>query len=379
MRIALFTETAPPSVNGVVRRLDHTIRRLTDLGDEVLVFAPSGGPARWHAADVFGAPSFPLPWYPEIQIGMPRPLVRARLARFAPDVVHAVNPAVLGAGGMLYARTLGIPVVASFHTHLPKYLHHYGLGVFEQLAWDVLRSFHNQADVNLAISVLVAEELRRRGMERVELGWRGGVDTVMFHPDKRSLEVRSRLSEGHPEAPLIVSVGRLGAEKGLELLGPLLDRVPGARLALVGDGPHRPLLQQQLASRPAHFAGYLTGEELASAIASADVLVFPSETDTLGLVILEAMASGTPVVAAMSGGAPDLVDDGRTGFLFAPSDVAGASAKVARLLKDRVTRELIRVAGRVQADRWSWAEAVRDLRGAYLRGIERSRRQSRAA
>jgi glycosyltransferase involved in cell wall biosynthesis len=379
MRVALFTETAPPSVNGVVRRLDHTIRRLTDAGDEVLVFAPSGGPTRWHGAEVFGAPSFPLPWYPEIQIGVPRPLVRARLAKFAPDVVHAVNPAVLGAGGMLYARMLGVPVVASFHTHLPRYLHHYGLGVFEQLAWDVLRSFHNQADINLAISAPVAEELVRRGMERVELGWRGGVDTVLFHPDKRSLAARAELSGGHPEAPLIVSVGRLGAEKGLETLGPLLDRVPGARLALVGDGPYRPLLEQQLASRPARFAGYLKGEALATAVASADVLVFPSETDTLGLVILEAMASGTPVVAAKSGGAPDLIADGRTGFLFAPGDVAGAAAAVRHVLDDRVTRELIRVAGRVQAERWTWAEAVNDLRGWYSCAIERSRRLPKAA
>ncbi|HEY2593467.1 MAG TPA: glycosyltransferase, partial [Chloroflexota bacterium] len=132
MRIAIFTETAPPSVNGVVRRLDNTIRHLTAAGDEVMVFAPSGGPSLWHEAEVYGAPSFPLPWYPEIAVGMPRPAVRSRLARFAPDVVHAVNPAVLAAGGMFYARSLGIPLVASFHTHLPRYLSHYGLGLFEQ-------------------------------------------------------------------------------------------------------------------------------------------------------------------------------------------------------------------------------------------------------
>jgi glycosyltransferase involved in cell wall biosynthesis len=379
MRVAIFTETAPPSVNGVVRRLDHTIRKLVETGDQVMVFAPSGGPHQWHGAEVFRAPSFPLPWYPEILVGMPRPLVRARLARFAPDVVHAVNPAVLGAGGMFYARTLGIPLVASFHTHLPRYLHHYGLGVFEQLAWDVLRSFHNQADINLAISAPVAEELQRRGLERVELGWRGGVDTVLFHPDKRSAEVRSRLSGGHPDAPLIVSVGRLGAEKGLEMLGPLADQIPGARLALIGDGPHRPLLEQQLASRSAHFAGYLKGEDLATAVASADVLVFPSETDTLGLVILESMASGTPVVAARSGGSPDLIADGHTGFLFAPGNVKDAAGAVRRLLDDQVTRQLIRVAGRVQAERWTWAEAVRDLRGWYARAIRRDTRQPKAA
>ena len=378
MRVAIFTETAPPSVNGVVRRLDQTIRHLVEMGDEVLVFAPAGGPRSWHGAEVFGAPCFPLPWYPEIQVGLPHPAVRSRLARFAPDVVHAVNPAVLAAGGMFFARTLAVPVVASFHTHLPRYLHHYGLGVFEQVAWDVLRSFHNQADVNLAISRPVADELQRRGMHRVELGWRGGVDATLFHPKKVSAEMRERLTDGHPEDVLIVCVGRLGAEKGLELIGPVLDRVPNSRVAFIGDGPYRSLLQQQLATRPAHFAGYLKGEELASAVASADALVFPSQTDTLGLVMLEAMAAGTPVVAADSGGTPDLVHDGRTGFLFRPGDADTAARALRRVVDDAVTRELVRLAGRAQAERWTWAAAARDLRGWYGRAISRTR-QPKAA
>jgi glycosyltransferase involved in cell wall biosynthesis len=371
MRVAIFTETAPPSVNGVVRRLDQTIRELTAAGDDVMVFAPGGGPSTWQRAEVYGAPCFPLPWYPEIAVGMPRPALRSRLARFAPDVVHAVNPAVLAAGGMFYARSLGIPVVASFHTHLPRYLHHYGLGVFEQFAWDVLRSVHNQADVNLAVSRPVAEELQRRGLERVELGWRGGVDTTLFHPLRASREMRARLTDGHSDAPLVISVGRLGAEKGLDLLGPMLDLLPGARLAVVGDGPYRPLLQQQLASRPVHFAGYLAGTELATAVASADALVFPSQTDTLGLVLLEAMAAGTPVVAADSGGVPDMVHDGLTGFLFRPGDVKAAARGVRRLLDDRMTRELIRAAARAEAEEWTWAAAVRDLRGWYRAAIVR--------
>ncbi|HEY1420036.1 MAG TPA: glycosyltransferase [Candidatus Dormibacteraeota bacterium] len=371
MRIAIFTETAPPSVNGVVRRLDQTIRELTQSGDEVMVFAPAGGPSRWHGAEVVGAPCFPLPWYPEILVGMPHPAMRRRLARFAPDVVHAVNPAVLAAGGLFYARTLGIPMVASFHTHLPRYLHHYGLGVFEQLAWDVLRSFHNQADLNIAISRPVAEELRRRGLQRVELGWRGGVDTSLFDPRRASAQMRARLTDGHPEAPLVVCVGRLGAEKGLELIGPMLDRLSGARVAFIGDGPYRGVLEEQLASRPAHFAGYLKGYELATAVASADVLVFPSQTDTLGLVMLEAMAAGTPVVAADTGGTTDLVEHGLTGLLFPPGDAAAAAGAVRRLLDDRVTRELVRVAGRAQAERWTWKAAAQDLRRWYRRAIDR--------
>ena len=369
MRVAIFTETYLPSVNGVVRRLDETLPLLVEAGDEVLVFAPGGGPSSWHGVEVVPAPCFPLPMYPELVVGMPRPALRSRLARFRPDVVHVVNPAVLGAGGIFYARSLDIPVVASFHTHLPRYLHHYGLGRLEPLAWDILRSFHNQATLNLCISAPIAGQLAAHGVERVEIGWRGGVNSDLFHPRRRSAEMRARLTQGRPEAPLLIYVGRLGAEKGIELLGSVLPRVPGARLAIVGDGPHRGTLERHFASQPVHFAGYLAGEELASAVASADVMVFPTETDTLGLVLLESMAAGTPVVAANSGGVPEVVEHGRSGLLFAPGDAAVAAAAVERVLHDGVTRELVRLAGRRQAEAWSWAAAAEDLRRWYRRAI----------
>ena len=370
MRVAVFTETAVPSINGVVRRLDETIRLLQRAGDEVLVFAPAGRARRWHDAEIVGAPSIPLPMYPEVVVGMPRPALRSRLAAFAPDIVHAVNPAVLGAGGILYARTLGIPVVASFHTHLPRYLHHYGLGLFEPVAWDLLRSLHNQAVINLCISEPIAKELRARRIERVEVGWRGGVDTALFHPSRAAQGMRDRLTGGRPDAPLVVLVGRISAEKGLDIVGPIMPRLPQARFAFVGDGPYRGALESRLAGERVHFTGYLRGEELASAVASADVVVFPSQTDTLGLVALEAMAAGVPVVAARSGGVTDIVRHGFNGFLFPPGDDAAAAAWVNHVLGDPIARELIRLAGRREAERWTWAAATADLRSWYARAID---------
>ncbi len=370
MRIAVFTETAIPSVNGVVRRLDETIRLLQRAGDDVLVFAPAGGARRWHDAEIVAAPSIPLPMYPEVVVGMPRPALRSRLAAFSPDVVHAVNPAVLGAGGILYARTLGIPVVASFHTHLPRYLHHYGLGLFEPIAWDLLRSLHNQAVINLCISEPIAEELRARRLERVAVGWRGGVDTNLFHPSRASREMRERLTAGRPDAPLVVFVGRISAEKGLDIAAPMLRRLPDARFAFIGDGPYRAALEKGIDCSRVHFAGYLRGGELASAVASADALVFPSATDTLGLVAIEAMAAGVPVVAARSGGVTDIVRHGFNGFLFQPGDDAAAAGLVTHIFEDRVARELVRLAGRREAERWTWAAATDDLRAWYARAIE---------
>jgi glycosyltransferase involved in cell wall biosynthesis len=150
-------------------------------------------------------------------------------------VVHAVNPAVLGLGAIWCARSLGIPLVASFHTYLPRYLASYGLGAFESLAWDLLRSIHNQAALNLCVSEPAAADLRRRGFERVVAGWRGGVDSELFNPRRASRRMRERLSGGAPEAPLLLYVGRLAAEKGIELLLPVLEALPGARLAIVGE------------------------------------------------------------------------------------------------------------------------------------------------
>ncbi|HEX6489317.1 MAG TPA: glycosyltransferase family 1 protein [Candidatus Dormibacteraeota bacterium] len=367
MRIAVFTETAPPNLNGVVRRLDQTLQRLLAGGDEVLVFAPGPVPSEWSGAEVVPAPYLPLPLYPEIAAGFPRPALRSRLARFRPDVVHVVNPALLGAGGIVYARSLGVPVMASFHTHLPKYLSHYGLGALEPLAWGILRSVHNKAALNLCISDPIAEELRGHGIERVHVAWRGGVDADLFNPKRRSREMRARLTDGNPDAPLLVSAGRLSAEKGLDLLGGVLPRLPGARLALVGDGPHRADLEQQFAGLPVHFAGYLRGEELASAVAAADAFVFTSQTDTLGLVVLEAMAAGVPVVACNSGGVPDLVRPGWNGLLFEPGDAIHAAAALGRVLGDAGLSERLSLAGRRFAERWTWDAGVADLRGCYER------------
>ncbi|HEX6548127.1 MAG TPA: glycosyltransferase family 1 protein [Candidatus Dormibacteraeota bacterium] len=367
MRIAIVTETAPPNVNGVVTRLGHTIRELRALGDEVLVLAPSTAPSSWEGAIVVRAPSVRLPHYPELSVGLPHLGLHGALSKFRPDVVHAVNPVVLGAGTLVYARTLGAPIVASFHTHLPSYLRHYGLGAMEDLAWDLLRGIHNQAAVNLCVSGVIADDIRRRGFQRVEVGWRGGVDTALFHPGRASLRARRRLTHGRDRRPVVLYVGRISAEKNVGLLGPISACLPEAHFAVVGDGPELRPLKEAMKGRSASFLGYLRGPKLAAAMASADVLVFPSATETLGLVALEAMAAGTPVVAAAAGGLAEVVEDGRTGLLFPPDDAAAAAGSIRRLLEDRVECQLMRVRAWRFASGWTWEAAALDLRGRYLK------------
>lgn len=364
MRIALFTETFLPKVDGIVTRLSHTVEHLERNGDHVLVVAPEGGITEYKGARVYGVSGFPLPLYPELKLALPRPSIGYALEEFQPDVIHVVNPAVLGLAGLFYAKVLKIPLVASYHTHLPQYLQHYGLGMLEGLLWELLKTGHNQAQINLCTSTAMMQELTNHGIERVEL-WQRGVDTELFHPDLASPQMRFHLSQGHPQSPLLLYVGRLSAEKEIERIKLILEAIPEARLALVGDGPHRQALEKYFATTATHFVGYLTGVELGSAFASADAFIFPSRTETLGLVLLEAMAAGCPVVAAQCGGIPDIVTSGVNGYLFDPEDEQGAIAATQRLLEQQQERENIRKNARLEAERWGWAAATRQLTQFY--------------
>ncbi|MFN6519206.1 MAG: glycosyltransferase family 4 protein [Nostoc sp. CreGUA01] len=369
MRIALFTETFLPKVDGIVTRLRHTVDHLQRNGNQVLVVAPEGGITEHKGAKVYGITGFPLPLYPELKMALPRPAIGYALEEFQPDIIHVVNPAVLGLSGIFYSKILKIPLVASYHTHLPQYLQHYGLGMLEGLLWELLKGAHNQAALNLCTSTAMMEELSAHGIERVDL-WQRGVDTELFHPDLASVEMRSRLSQNHPESPLLLYVGRLSAEKEIERIKPILEAIPEARLALVGDGPHRQALEKHFAGTNTHFVGYLMGQELGSAFASADAFIFPSRTETLGLVLLEAMAAGCPVVAARSGGIPDIVTDGVNGYLFEPTaDIQGALAATVRLLEEKQQRDIIRQNARREAEIWGWAAATSQLQDYYQKVV----------
>ncbi|MFB2770779.1 glycosyltransferase family 4 protein [Pelatocladus sp. BLCC-F211] len=369
MRIALFTETFLPKVDGIVTRLRHTVEHLQRSGDEVLVVCPEGGITEYKEARIYGVSGFPLPLYPELKMALPRPAIGHILEQFQPDIIHVVNPAVLGVAGIFYSKVLNIPLVASYHTHLPQYLQHYGLGMLEGFLWELLKAGHNQAALNLCTSTAMMEELTTHGIERVNL-WQRGVDTETFHPSLNSEEMRSRLSQNHPTSPLLLYVGRLSAEKEIERIKPILEAIPEARLALVGDGPHRQALEKHFANTNTNFVGYLVGKELASAFASADAFIFPSRTETLGLVLLEAMAAGCPVVAARSGGIPDIVTDSVNGYLFAPdTGDEGAIAATVRLLEMKQERESIRQNARREAERWGWAAATRQLQDYYQKVI----------
>lgn len=369
----LFAETFLPHTDGVVTRLTHTLHELGASGDDVMVVAPDakGLPAVYEGAEVVPTLSMPLPVYRDMRIGSPlaTPRLNAAVRRFRPDVIHAANPFVLGRAAFTLARRLRVPLVASYHTHLAHYTTRYHLSALESTCWAYLRHLHNRALLNLCTSRPVLEELSRRSFERLDL-WEPGVDSERFSPAWRSDEWRERLTGGKPDSTIVLSVGRLAIEKRLDLLAPALAQLlPGCHLAIVGRGPAEEDVRAAFAGLPVTFLGPLYGSDLSHAYASADIFALPSPTETLGLVALEAMASGLPVVAARAGGVPDLVADGQTGLLCPPEDAACLMSALRTLRDDRELRQRMGEAGRTRAEGWSWSRTTAGLRRQYRRVI----------
>jgi glycosyltransferase involved in cell wall biosynthesis len=369
MRIALMTEPFLPKIDGIVTMLTKTVECLRRRGDEVLIFAPSGGPKELFGAEVVGLPSLPFPLYPELRLALPRASMRAKLMAFDPDVLHLFEPALLGVGGLYYSQVLHIPLVISSHTNLPAYLRYYKLGVLEKLTWSLMRERHRRSNLNLCTSTVTMNDLQIHGIADLAL-WERAVDSSLFGPSARSTEMRNLLSSNEPERRLLLYVGRLSAEKEVARLRDVIQALPEARLAIVGDGPVRHELERYFKGIPTVFTGYLRGTALASAYASADLFVLPSKTETLGLVLLEAMASGCPVVACRAGGVPDAVQDGCTGFLFEPADPDGLVSTVKRALSNQTDLNTIRLQARQDVEQHSWEGATDQLRQLYGEAIQ---------
>lgn len=372
MRIALFTETFLPKVDGIVNTLCYLLEHLAERGHESILFAPTSPSAQYARTTIVTFSGRPFPLYPELKLVSPTVNLRQHLQDFQPDLVHAVQPITLGTAGMWHAHRLGIPVVASYHTDIAGYAAQWGLEWLQGPIWHVFRAIHQQADLNLCPSVTTMQQLQAQNFPRLGV-WTRGVDTVRFHPDRRSHLWRQRLTKGRPDAPLLLYVGRLSLEKRVDWLRPLLDHFPQARLAIVGDGPARARLESLFAGTPTHFTGYLRGLELADAYAAADIFVFPSAHETLGNALLEAMASGLAVVAARSGGPLDLVVHGENGLFFAPEDPHDFANQVNLLLTQPTLGQRIGQQARAVVLQRSWAQVLDDLLANYQQVVVRKK------
>ena len=366
MRVALFTETFLPKIDGIVTVLillmDHLIQR--DI--EFVVVAPrlSDTVRDYRGRKVIGVPGVRLPLYPELKFGPPTLSTYREVRDFKPDIAHFIHPTLVGTGGMVMAKRLNIPTLASFHLDLASITRYLGIGFLEPLVWWYTRQNFNAADYALAPSRLVQQDLLAHGVRQVGL-WRRGVDAEQFHPRHYSDAMRARLSAGHPQDTILLYVGRLSHEKQINTIRTVLERVPGTRLAIVGDGPARADLQRHFSGTPTVFMGYLQGQDLWSAFASADIFVFPSALETFGLVLVEAMASGLPVVTSRVGGADEIVRPGVNGYVFNVGDVRGMIDGVRAILSSPRKRQIMGRNARLFAETQSWPAMMDELIACY--------------
>lgn len=347
----MFTDSYRPYTSGVVRSLDTFTRELEELGHRVFIFAPAYG--RHEAeANVFRYWALPAPTNRRFYVAIPLSWrTGGTVRRLQLDVIHAHSPFVLGRLGMRHARQQGIPVVFTYHTRYDQYAHYAPLLGVHLRSWvgRVARDFANRADVVIAPTGSIKELLQEEGVRSPIRVVPTGVDLDEFgHSDPGWAHKTLELSPGRPA---IVSVGRLGAEKNLEFLirvaGRLDDRVT---LLMVGDGPLRgqleALVQKLGLSGRVKFSGQLDRPELGSVLKASRLLVFSSHTDTQGVVLLEALAAGIPVVAVDAPGARDMVTPGVNGFLTPPDEASFAQA-IKTLLDDaRLYDEFSRAARR---------------------------------
>jgi glycosyltransferase involved in cell wall biosynthesis len=373
MRVTIVTETYFPQVNGVSRTLGELARYLTENGDQVQLICPDYGTLA-DQGPVYKVPSVVLPFYKELHL--PRPPfgnVHRAMAAFRPDIIHIATEATLGWSVLQRALKRRLAVVSSFHTNFDQYSDHYRVGWARGLIWRYLRWFHNCTRETYVPSETTIGDLERRGFEGLVL-WRRGVDSTLFRPDRPGrFEVRRALGWS-PHDLVIATVSRIAPEKNVEFLAAALAIVAShradVRILLVGDGPSRKALEEQIGSI-ARFAGYRQGDDLADHYAAADIFAFASVTETLGNVVLEAMASGLPVVALRAGGVGETVESGSTGILVEPSETPEHFASaVLRLVEQHDERRRMASAARSYALSMSWDAIMASLRGHYQSVID---------
>ena len=379
LRALYCTDTFPPQVNGVSVVTALSVSGLLSRGWEVGVVGPTYPPV---VADPFGAlptpkrpaqhitiPSMALPGYPDVRLAAPAfRTIGGMIDAFQPDLVHSATEFVIGRLGQRQALRRGIPVVSSYHTDFSRYTESYGAPWLRGPIHDYIGRFHRRGRRVFTPGLLARDELMALGVADVEV-WGRGVDVEVFHPRHRSEMLRQ--AYGGRDVFLLLHVGRLAAEKGVERILQGFAAAQRAlperevRLVVAGVGPREAALRA-VAPAGVSFLGNLDRQTMLPTLyASADAFLFSSHTETLGLVVLEAMASGLPVIAAPAGGVADHLRDGRNGLAYPPGDTAAmAHAILAVVRSPALTRHLAGGARRT-AEGMSWERELDRLDASY--------------
>lgn len=371
MRIAYVTETWPPELNGVSLTAARTVAFLQTRGHDVMLVRPrqsaidAGKPAL--ADDTLRVPGVPIPLYPDLRMGLP---ARQRLLRAwssnRPELVHVATEGPLGWSAIRAARQLGLPVTSDFRTRFDEYGRHYAWEGAVTLVRAYLRAFHNRTDRTFVPTRELQRQLSDLDFERLTVSTRG-VDAHRFTPQARSDALRAQWGVS-ADTPVVLTVGRLALEKNLgvaiDAFDAVRERVPHARLVVVGDGPQRNALRRRCPD--AIFAGTQHGQALAAHYASADVFLFPSVTETFGNVVVEAMASGLPVVAFDTAAAGMHVRSDENGLLARVGDAESFARHAVSLATDVGLRQRLGEAARVTAQALDWPRVLERFEAALI-------------
>ncbi|MBI1180342.1 MAG: glycosyltransferase [Alphaproteobacteria bacterium] len=389
LRVALFSGNYNYVTDGAAIALNHLVAHLERQGVECLVFSPTVDPPAFEpSGTVVSVPSVPLPGRSEyrVALGLPRG-VRRQLEAFRPTLFHLSAPDLLGYAARRLALKWDVPAVASFHTRYDTYFRYYHAAWIERYVTRYLRHFYRYCEHVYVPSESTAQVLREQHMARDVRIWSRGVDDSLFYPGRRDMAWRRSLGISDDEV-VVAFVGRLVLEKGIDAFAATVQGLQGRgirhRVLVVGAGPEHDNFAARL-PRDAVFTGYLHGEALARAYASADIFLNPSVTETFGIVTLESMASGLPSVCADATGSQSLVGDGATGFLVRPGDGAAYVDAVARLIAEPVLRARMGGEAHRRSRHYTWdavmdellvcyhevLEAHRHLKGASPHGAER--------
>ena len=367
-RIALFSGAYNHIADGVSLTLNRLVSFLEAQGAIVRVFAPTvPNPPLEHAGTLIPVRSISAPGRPEyrVSLGLSGDALDS-LTEFDPHLFHIATPDLLGLAAIKHAKRINRPVVASYHTHFASYLTYYRLGILEPAVWGYLRWFYRQCRHVYVPTASMIEVLESNGISGNLRLWPRGVESELFNPARRSMQWREARSISGDEV-VIAFVSRLVTEKGLDVVIDVIrgleQRRVSHRLVIVGDGPERERLGGALPN--AIFEGHQSGPDLATAYASSDVFLFPSDTETFGNVTLEALSSGLPAVVANATGSNALVQDGYNGYLATPRDSRDFLEKTGRLIRDSTLRSKMSLNARQSAESYDWEMVLGRMTSYY--------------
>ncbi|MFK4427368.1 glycosyltransferase family 4 protein [Bacillus sp. RC51] len=367
MRVAIFTDTFTPQVNGVAKTLERLTKYFQKENIAYSVFAPQHTAEDNFVANVNKMRSIPLTiLYPECRFAFPTPRIKRELLAFKPDIIHIATPFNMGLCGLYYAKKLNIPVVGSYHTDFDAYLRYYKIEFLSNMLWNYLRWFHSHMQKNFVPSPETLHQLKKKGFQQLYI-WGRGVDCTLFHPTYNKDLFRKKYNI---TAKYVLSyIGRIAPEKDIDTLQTLIQTTNKERddihWLIAGDGPLAKDLHENVPKTNVTFTGYLQGTDLAEAYASSDLMVFPSPTETFGNVVLESLACGTPVIGANSGGVKNIIKNEKTGFLCEPKNVDSFLSSIYYLLNNEERLKQMGVAASSYAKSQSWDEIFHNLLNQY--------------